>query len=103
MGPPSVSIIIPAFNCEDTIAGTLDALRAQTYHGAMEVIVVDDGSSDGTNEIVRSFSQVRCLRQDNAGPASARNSGARISSGDILMFTDSDCCPEPAWVEKLNP
>jgi glycosyltransferase involved in cell wall biosynthesis len=101
MGLPSVSVIIPAFNAEDTIAATLKALGAQTYRGTIEIIGVDDGSTDGTREILHAFSRVKYFRQDNAGPASARNLGARNASGDILMFTDSDCHPEPGWVDKL--
>jgi len=101
MGLPSVSVIIPAFNAEDTIGETLKALVLQTYRGTIEVIVVDDGSRDATPEIIRSFPLVKYCRQDNAGPASARNLGARHAAGDMLMFTDADCRPESGWVEKL--
>ena len=101
MSLPSVSVVIPAYNAQDTIGVALEALSHQTYTGRIEVIVVDDGSLDRTAETVRAFSNVRCLRQPNAGPASARNRGAGEASGELLFFTDADCRPEAAWIEKM--
>jgi glycosyltransferase involved in cell wall biosynthesis len=101
MAPFSVSIIIPAYNCADTITAVLQAVRAQSWPGRLEVLLVDDGSTDRTAELAASFPDVRCLSQANAGPASARNAGARAARGDIFLFTDSDCLPEPDWVEKM--
>lgn len=66
----------------------------------MEIIVVDDGSTDGTRGIAESFA-VRYVHQENAGPAAARNHGARVAQGEIVAFTDSDCVPEPDWVDAL--
>ena len=65
------------------------------------MIVVDDGSSDNTALIVCSFPSVKYVRQDNAGPACARNHGARLALGEFLAFTDSDCVPHEDWVSRL--
>jgi len=96
---PSVSVVIPAYNSAGTIAEAIRACVNQDYP-AVEVIVVDDGSTDDTGEIVRQF-PVRYVRQENNGPATARNTGWRQSRGEIICFTDSDCVPEPAWVSKI--
>ena len=95
MSLPSVSVIIPAYNAAPTIGKALRALRAQSYAGRLEVVVVDDGSSDETSSIIRTFPEVRLVVQQNAGPARARNRGAAEASGYILLFTDADCVPEP--------
>lgn len=97
----SVSVIIPAFNAEETIGDALAALEAQTCQKPFEILVVDDGSTDATARIVQSYPHVKYLFQPNAGPASARNYGARRATGNILLFTDADCCPEREWVEKM--
>ncbi len=94
-----ISIVIPAYNSEGTIAQAIHAALDQG-HKNIEVIVVDDGSTDQTAAIVRSFPSVKYLHQDNAGPASARNHGAFAAKGEILFFTDSDCVPEHDWVER---
>jgi len=101
MNPITVSVIIPAYNASATIGRTLAALKTQDYSGGFEVIVVDDGSSDQTASIVSSLAGVRYARQDNAGPASARNHGARLAQGEFLAFTDSDCVPHPDWLSQL--
>ena len=94
-----ISIVIPAYNAEATLAECLQACLAQSA-SVHEVIVVDDGSVDRTPEIAQQF-DVIYLRQDNAGPAAARNAGARHASGDVVVLTDSDCIPEPDWIEQL--
>ncbi|RJR17362.1 MAG: glycosyltransferase [Nitrospiraceae bacterium] len=99
-----VSVIIPAFNAEKTIGRCLDALTKQDYRGEYEIIVVDDGSTDSTPDIVSKFVKAQLIRQKNAGPAAARNRGASISVGEIILFTDADCVPEPDWIsEMLRP
>ncbi len=98
----TVSIVIPAYNAETTIARAVACAKAQEgLTCAPEVIVVDDGSADRTGEIVRSLDGVRYVRQDNAGPAAARNHGWRVSSGAVVMLTDSDCEAAPDWAAKL--
>ncbi len=97
----TVSVIIPAYNASLTIAKTLTALRRQDFRQDLEIIVVDDGSTDRTSSVVDGFAGVRYVRQDNAGPASARNHGARLSRGTVLCFTDSDCIPHADWISRL--
>jgi glycosyltransferase involved in cell wall biosynthesis len=96
-----ISIVIPAFNSQKTIAQTIEACLRQTYaQGEIEVIIVDDGSTDDTQKIVRTY-PVRYIFQDNSGPAKARNTGWKDARGDIICFTDSDCIPHSDWVQKL--
>jgi glycosyltransferase involved in cell wall biosynthesis len=98
---PRVSVIIPAYNAARTIGDAVRAVLAQDYAGVVDLIVVDDGSMDATGDIVRSFPGIVYVRQENAGPASARNRGAQEAKGEIFLFTDSDCRPEPMWVSKM--
>lgn len=86
-----VSIIIPAFNAQDFIAETLDSVLAQTYPN-IEVIVVDDGSTDQTAQIVQSYgTQVQYFYQPNSGGCAVpRNTGIKRSSGEFLCFHDAD-------------
>jgi len=96
-----LSVIVPAYNAAATIGRTLEALSKQNCSLSFEVIVVDDGSSDGTADIVRGFASVKYIFQDNAGPASARNHGAKLARGEYLAFTDSDCVPHEDWISQL--
>ncbi len=92
------SVIVPAYNAADTIGACLDALARQTVPtGSYEVIVVDDGSTDGTAEVAREHGAI-VISQPNAGPAAARNRGAEAARGEILLFTDADCEPTPGWI-----
>lgn len=98
---PPVSVVVPAYNAEKTLSENIGALLAQDYpKDKIEIIIVDDGSTDATSEIAKQYS-VRYLYQTNKGPAAARNSGWRNSNGEIICFTDSDCIPEKEWVRKL--
>ncbi len=67
------------------------------------MIVVDDGSTDRTAEIVRSFARVKYVHQPNAGPAAARNKGVQTAQGKFIFFTDSDCVPHDDWLQKMMP
>lgn len=96
-----ISVIIPAYNAESTLGETLFALQHQSLsRSSYEIIVVDDGSDDHTARIARASAD-RAITQEHAGPAAARNKGAEMAKGDILVFTDSDCVPFPDWLEKL--
>jgi glycosyltransferase involved in cell wall biosynthesis len=87
---PLVSCIVPVFNGEATLHETLASIRAQTYDRT-EIFVVDDGSTDGTQSIARTFGQqVHYVWQRNAGPTAARNTGIRSSRGELVAFLDSD-------------
>ncbi|MCJ2180071.1 glycosyltransferase family 2 protein [Novosphingobium album (ex Hu et al. 2023)] len=90
---PLISVVIPAYNAQDTIAQTLRSVQAQTY-SALEIIVVDDGSRDDTARIVEQFAaddqRIRLVRQENAGVARARNNGWHQARSDIIAFVDAD-------------
>jgi glycosyltransferase involved in cell wall biosynthesis len=96
-----VSIIIPTYNGAKRIGKCLEALTQQDYQGEFEIIVVDDGSTDETEEVVQQYPQIRLIQQQNAGPASARNQGARVANGEILLLTDDDCVPMPDWISQM--
>lgn len=94
MTPPDesmhISVIIPAHNRVDLVGRALASVYAQSL-SAQEVIVVDDGSSDGTGDYVRAhFPQTRCIRQSNQGVSTARNRGIAAARGEWLAFLDSD-------------
>ena len=101
MSNPSVSIIIPVYNADKTMAACLQAVLQQDYSNVLEVIVVDDGSTDRTPQIAKSFQTVKYFFQENAGPAAARNKGIRESGGELTAFTDADCLPRPNWISQL--
>lgn len=87
---PLVSVVIPVFNGEDFIGDAINNVLTQKYP-ALEIIVVDDGSTDATSEIVAKLpADIRYFRQENKGPASARNRGIRDASGEFLVFLDAD-------------
>jgi glycosyltransferase involved in cell wall biosynthesis len=100
---PTISVVIPTFNRSNSVARLLDALSDDDVAAiASEVIVVDDGSTDDTEDRVRSSSlQPTYIRQDGAGPAAARNTGWRASSASIVAFLDDDCVPRPGWLTDL--
>lgn len=98
----SVSIIIPTFNGASRIANCLDALAQQTVGRDAEILVVDDGSADGTAQVVVRYPGVRLIQQSNAGPATARNRGALEAQGTIILFTDDDCVPMPDWLAAMT-
>lgn len=87
---PLVSVIIPVFNCERYIAEAIESVLAQTYR-PIEIIVIDDGSTDGTANIVKSFKEdARYFYQPNSGPPVARNKGLRMAKGNVISFLDAD-------------
>ena len=95
-----VSIIVPAWNAEQTLAACLESILAQTWPN-IEIIVVDDGSTDATEAICRRFSEVRYFRQDNAGVSVARNLGMDEARGEFIMFADADDMLTPEIVARL--
>ena len=88
---PFFSIIIPAYNSASTIQMSIDSVLKQTFSD-FEIIIVDDGSSDRLEEVVLSYlsTNVFLVRQENAGPAAARNRGVEKATGNYLIFLDSD-------------
>ncbi len=87
---PLISVIIPVYNGKQFLSEAVNSILQQNYH-PLEIIIVDDGSTDGTAELQNSFDkQVRFIYQDNKGPAAARNTGINEASGQFLAFLDSD-------------
>ena len=92
---PMVSCVIPVFNGEAFLGEAIDSVLAQS-HRPLEVIVVDDGSTDATAEVAQGRGDlVRYVRQENAGQASARNHGVRLARGDLVALLDAD----DRWLE----
>ena len=90
---PSISVVIAAYNAADTIADTVASIRRQ--EGGCEIIVVDDGSSDATGEVLDGLADhptapLRWVRQQNAGPGPARNHGMDLATGETVVFVDAD-------------
>ena len=96
------SLIIPAYNAERTIVTCLESVLNQSLsRDEYEVIVVDDGSTDNTPQIIRDY-PVTLISQANQGPALARNRGANEAKGEILVFTDSDCELDFHFLERIT-
>jgi glycosyltransferase involved in cell wall biosynthesis len=90
------SVIIPAFNRRELLVSAIDSVLSQ-HHADIEIIVVDDGSGDGTSGMLRQrFPMVRALHQTNQGPAAARNRGIAVAKGSFIAFLDSD----DVWLER---
>ncbi len=104
---PYVSVIIPSYNRQSELALLLDSLNHQTMPSSQfEVIVVDDGSTDGTRTYVEQEQhkwgdRLKIVFQNRVGPGAARNEGVKASRGEILAFIDSDCKAMPRWLERL--
>ncbi|MFA5785656.1 MAG: glycosyltransferase family A protein [Actinomycetota bacterium] len=100
---PRVSVIVPVRNRRDLLGALLEALARQTLSG-FEVVVVDDGSNDGSAEEANAWAArgltLRVLRTQGVGAVGARRLGVEASRGDVLAFTDSDCVPEPRWLAE---
>src|SRR4030095_10925317 len=99
MSGPLVSVVIPAYNSERFVDEALESVLRQS-HQRLEVIVVDDGSTDGTGARVRAYgNQVRYIHQVNAGVGAARNKGLAAATGDYIAFLDAD---DLWWPEKIE-
>ena len=99
-----LSVIVPAKDAAATISDCLRALTQQqgyTLGRDYEIILVDDGSRDNTARTAEDLG-VRVIRQANAGPASARNTGVGHALGDLVCFTDADCIPTPDWLTQIT-
>ncbi len=96
-----MSVVVPVRNAEDTIAACLTSLLAGDYPvERRELIVVDNGSTDRTAEIVRSFG-VRCLHEPRRGVSHARNRGIDAARGAVIAFIDGDCLAGPTWISEI--
>lgn len=102
-----ISVVIPVFNAEETIGKCLGSLYAQSVK-PLEIIVVDNNSTDNTKDLVLQISDnqkeipVCCLDENRQGPSYARNCGANRAGGDIIAFIDADCIAESSWLARLS-
>ncbi len=104
MSNPVITVVIPTFGRPRHLQACLTALAAQSLPEPWEVVVVDDGSPQPLAGLITRWSgrlDLRVIRQDNAGPAAARNRGVQEARGTFIAFTDDDCLPEPRWLETL--
>lgn len=107
-----ISVIVPAYNCATSIAYCIHSVQQQTFSG-WELILVDDGSTDGSGELCDRFAaedtRIRVIHKPNGGASSARNAGIDAANGEYITFCDSDDYLEPDYLElllqtaKLNP
>lgn len=100
--PASISLVIPTYNRADLVPETIEAALAQqrAFH---EIIVVDDGSTDDTPEVLAPYDgRIRIIRTANGGVQAARNRGVEAATGDFVTFCDSDDLLEPDFVEKVG-
>lgn len=103
----TISVVIPVYNAEETIEACLNGVLGQSC-SPLEVIVVDNGSTDGVVGKVKGFAQrhpalkVSLVSESEKGQAACRNKGAGISRGEIVSFTDADCVPDPDWIRDVE-
>lgn len=100
---PFVSVVVPTYRRPEAVQACVDALRRLDHPAdRLEIVVVDDGSPEPVAVASAAAGPpVRVLRQENQGPATARNRGAAAARGEILAFTDDDCRPRPDWIRHL--
>ncbi len=99
-----ISVIVTAYNIEQYLNRCMDSLLKQTWNN-LEIILVDDGSTDGTGQICDSYAEtyqkVKVIHQENAGPSVARNSGVAIADGEYIGYVDGDDWVEPSMYEEM--
>src|SRR5258708_24835475 len=98
---PSLSVVICSLNGASGVDRCLRSLRAQTIGSELEVIVVDDGSTDGTSDVAHAGGAIVVRHPCRRGPAAARNSGIKRASAPMVAFLDDDCEPCPQGAEKI--
>lgn len=97
---PFVTVVVPVLNAAARTERTLSALSAQSYpEDRFEVVVVDNGSTDATREVVGRY-PARLIEEEIRSPYAARNAGIRAARGDIVALLDVNCCPAPEWLER---
>ncbi|MGF1456972.1 MAG: glycosyltransferase [Alphaproteobacteria bacterium] len=96
---PFVSVIVPVFNNGPYLEPCLRALERQSYpRDRLEILCVDNGSTDGSLDRLRSHGRIHVLQESKRGSYAARNRGLRAARGEIIAFTDGDCIADPDWV-----
>jgi len=99
--PPRISVVVCTLNGAATIGETLTAIERLAYPN-VEAIVVDDGSTDATAEIVAGHPRVRLIRTPNRGLSAARNTGLRAATGELVAYVDDDAYPDPHWLDYVE-
>jgi len=99
---PPVSIVVPVYNGEATIAECVEALLGLDYpRRLVQTIVVDNNSTDNTADILQQFEGIDYVFEPKKGAYQARNTGAKFAQSDLIAFTDADCIPKPDWLSRL--
>lgn len=98
---PTISLIIPAYNEEAYLPACLDAVMANVAGKAMEIIVVDNNSTDGTKAVVERYPGVRYVFEARKGITRARQAGFEAARGEILAYVDADTHPPAGWIEQI--
>lgn len=98
---PRVSVIVPAYNEAGRILACVAALKAQSYpEELLEIIIVDNGSTDGTFELLQKERGIVAVQEPKPGSYAARNRALELARGDVIAFTDADCSPDRNWVRN---
>jgi len=100
---PSVSVILPVYNAESTISRCIESLLQLNYpQDKVDLVVVNNNSTDGTNQILHQFhDKIRLIHENKRGAAAARNTGILAATGDCVAFTDADCLVDTDWLRKI--
>jgi len=100
---PTVSVVVPVFNRARVLPKCIDSLLRSDYPKARwELVCVDNGSTDGSMAVLRSYGErVRVLEEKRRGAAAARNTGVHAATGEVIAFTDSDCVVDPRWITEV--
>jgi glycosyltransferase involved in cell wall biosynthesis len=103
---PVISVVVPTYNRKHELAGCLRTLEDQSYAGRFEVLVIDDGSTDGTarflDEHRSDFPRVAVHRKRHSGRASTRNAGIKVARGEVVAFIDDDCRADGEWLRVIT-
>ena len=101
MNAPRFSVVVPAHNEADVLGRTLGSLRAQDFRGGVEVVVVDNGSVDGTADLARAAG-ARVAQEPTLGVCAARQRGTEVARGQIVVSTDADTVHPPDWLSRID-
>ena len=96
MTVPDVTVVIPVYNRKRFLGEAIESVLAQDFDGDVEIVAVDDGSTDGSAAVAESYVGVRVVRQENRGPSAARNTGITAAAGRWLAFLDADDLMAPS-------
>ena len=99
---PRISVVVSVRNVEAELVDCIESLLAMTYMpGLVEIIVVDNQSTDGTADVIGAYPVIGAC-EVTPGSSAARNAGVRLARGEIIAFTDADCVVSPRWAEEID-